>query len=153
MDKEKRELYDKYGKEGLEEGGGGGSSAEDVFAQFFGGGGGRRGPRGKQKGEDINHNIKVSLEDLYNGKTARLAISARSLAPIVMAWVANLGLKNLVLIVTGVVYESSCVRLAPAWCNKCKARALLAVALARPWTRETNVRHAKAKRCARIARS
>jgi len=75
MDKEKRELYDKYGKEGLEEGGGGGSSAEDVFAQFFGGGGGRRGPRGKQKGEDINHNIKVSLEDLYNGKTARLAIS------------------------------------------------------------------------------
>lgn len=76
MDEEKRELYDKYGKEGLEEGGGGGGNAEDVFAQFFGGGGGgRRGPRGPQKGEDIVHNIKVSLEDLYNGKTARLAIS------------------------------------------------------------------------------
>ena len=74
MDEEKRALYDKYGKEGIEEGGGGGGSAEDVFAQMFGGGG-RRGPRGPQKGEDIVHNIKVSLEDLYNGKTVRLAIS------------------------------------------------------------------------------
>jgi DnaJ family protein A protein 2 len=81
MDEEKRQIYDKYGKEGLEEGGGGGgSSAEDVFAQFFGGGG-RRGPRGPQKGEDINHNIKVSLEDLYNGKTARLAISREKPCP------------------------------------------------------------------------
>jgi len=75
-DPEKKQIYDKYGKEGLEEGGGGGGgSAEDMFSQFFGGGGGRRGPRGPQKGEDISHPLKVSLEDLYNGKTVKLAIN------------------------------------------------------------------------------
>jgi DnaJ homolog subfamily A member 2 len=73
MDEEKRKVYDQYGKEGLEEGGGGGGSAEDLFS-MFGGGGGRRS-RGPQKGDDIKHSINVSLEDLYNGKTARLAIS------------------------------------------------------------------------------
>merc|ERR1711871_947040 len=61
MGPEKKQIYDKYGKEGLEEGGGGG--------------GGRRGPRGPQKGEDISHPLKVSLEDLYNGKTVKLAIN------------------------------------------------------------------------------
>lgn len=77
MDSEKREIYNKYGKEGLEEGGGGGGGqdAGDIFAQMFGGGGGRGRPRGPQKGDDIKHAIKVSLEDLYNGKTVRLAIS------------------------------------------------------------------------------
>jgi DnaJ family protein A protein 2 len=78
-DAEKREIYDKYGKEGLEgQGGGEGHSADDIFSMFFGGGrggGGRGGPRGPQKGEDINHPIKVTLEDLYNSKTVRLAIN------------------------------------------------------------------------------
>jgi DnaJ family protein A protein 2 len=40
---------------------------------FFGGG--RRRPQGPQKGEDITHPIKASLEDLYNGRTTRLAIN------------------------------------------------------------------------------
>jgi len=76
MDPEKRKIYDQYGKEGLEQGGGdGGSSADDIFSQFFGGGGGRGRQRGPQRGDDINHAIKVSLEDLYNGKTVKLAIS------------------------------------------------------------------------------
>lgn len=73
-DPEKRKIYDQYGKEGLEQGGeGGGHSAEDMFSQFFGGGG-RRRPQGPQKGEDIQHQLKVSLENLYNGKTVKLAI-------------------------------------------------------------------------------
>jgi DnaJ family protein A protein 2 len=43
---------------------------------FFGGGaGGSSRRRGPQKGEDINHAVKASLEDLYNGKNVRLAIS------------------------------------------------------------------------------
>jgi DnaJ family protein A protein 2 len=76
MDKEKRAQYDKYGKEGIsDDGGGGGADASDIFSQMFGGGRGGGGRRGPQKGEDIKHSIKVSLEDLYNGKTVRLAIS------------------------------------------------------------------------------
>lgn len=73
-DEEKRAKYDKFGLEGLEgEGGGGPGGADDIFSMFFGGG--RRGPSGPRKGESINHPIKVSLEDLYNGKTVKLAIN------------------------------------------------------------------------------
>ena len=74
-DSEKREKYDKYGLEGLEHGdvpeGG-----MDVFDLFFGGGRRRGGGRGgKRKAEDTVYPLKVSLEDLYNGKTAKLAIT------------------------------------------------------------------------------
>ena len=72
-DPEKRAKYDKYGLEGLEEGGGGGGGQEDLFSMFFGGG--RRRSAGPRRGEDVNHPLKVSLEDLYNGKTVKLAIT------------------------------------------------------------------------------
>jgi len=74
-DPETRAKYDKYGLEGLEEGGGGGGSQEDLFSMFFGGAGGRGRPQGPKRGEDVNHPLKVSLEDLYNGKTVKLAIT------------------------------------------------------------------------------
>jgi DnaJ family protein A protein 2 len=70
-DAEKRELYDKYGEEGVENGGGP-SSAEDMFAAFFGGGRGR--PSGPRKGDPTRHPLRVSLEDLYKGKTVRLDV-------------------------------------------------------------------------------
>jgi len=73
-DSEKRERYDKYGLEGVAEEGGGGRSPDDLFSMFFGGGGGGRGRSAPRKGEDVTHPIKVSLEDLYNGKTVKLAI-------------------------------------------------------------------------------
>mmetsp|Transcript_15322 Transcript_15322/g.18148 ORF Transcript_15322/g.18148 Transcript_15322/m.18148 type:complete len:418 (-) Transcript_15322:312-1565(-) len=78
-DPEKRQKYDKYGLEGVtEDGGGGGKSADDLFSMFFGGsqGGRNAGPR---KGENVNHPIKVSLEDLYNGKTVKLAINRQKI--------------------------------------------------------------------------
>eukprot|EP01063_Lacrimia_lanifica_P017457 TRINITY_DN24541_c0_g1_i1.p1 TRINITY_DN24541_c0_g1~~TRINITY_DN24541_c0_g1_i1.p1 ORF type:complete len:422 (+),score=196.91 TRINITY_DN24541_c0_g1_i1:47-1312(+) len=73
-DSEKRSLYDKHGKKGLEEGGGmgGGMDASDIFSAFFGGGGGR-GRKGADKGKDIVHELPVSLEDFYNGKTRKIA--------------------------------------------------------------------------------
>jgi len=74
-DSEKREKYDKYGLEGLEGGDvGGGAEGMDVFDLFFGGGR-RRARGGKRKAEDTVYPLKVSLEDLYNGKTAKLAIT------------------------------------------------------------------------------
>ncbi len=37
-DKEKRELYDKYGEDGIKEGGGRGGGMDDIFGAMFGGG-------------------------------------------------------------------------------------------------------------------
>jgi len=71
-DTEKREKYDKYGLEGVAEDGPGGRGADDLFNVFFGGRG--RRSSGPRKGEDVTHPLKVSLEDLYNGKTVKLAI-------------------------------------------------------------------------------
>jgi DnaJ family protein A protein 2 len=75
-DPKKRELYDKYGLEGVEQDGGpAAAGGEDLFSMFFGGGRGRSaGPR---KGPSLNHPLKVSLEDLYNGKTVKLAINRK----------------------------------------------------------------------------
>ncbi|PVU97586.1 hypothetical protein BB559_001977 [Furculomyces boomerangus] len=80
-DSQKREVYDRYGEEGLSgEGGmGPGMSAEDLFSQFFGGsvfgGGSRRGNQSVRKGRDMAHALKVSLEDLYKGKTTKLQLT------------------------------------------------------------------------------
>lgn len=76
-------MYDRYGEDGPGGGGGfgGGMSQEEMFAQMFGGGffGGPAGGEGpglskSRKGEDISHNLNVTLEDLYNGKTTKLSL-------------------------------------------------------------------------------
>lgn len=75
-DPEKREVYDKYGKEGVENGGGGGGgSADDIFSQFFGGGRGGGRSRGPKKTPSTKHVLKVKLEDVYNGKTRKMRVS------------------------------------------------------------------------------
>jgi len=77
-DPKKRELYDKYGLEGVEaDGGPAAAGGEDLFSMFFGGGGRGRGRSGPRKGPSIQHPLKVSLEDLYNGKTVKLAINRK----------------------------------------------------------------------------
>ncbi|KAF9365407.1 Type I HSP40 co-chaperone [Mortierella sp. NVP85] len=79
-DTQKRSVYDQYGEAGLSgdgpgAGGMGGLSPEDLFSHFFGGGGGRGGrPSGPRRGKDVAHGLKVSLEDLYKGKTTKLAL-------------------------------------------------------------------------------
>jgi len=62
----------------------GGMDPKDLFSQLFGGGGGgffgggggggRSRPQGPRKGKNLDHVIKVSLEDLYKGKTSKLAL-------------------------------------------------------------------------------
>ena len=76
-DADKRAAYDRYGEEGLQDNGMGGMSADELFSQFFGGGmfggdGSRR--REPKKTKDMVYPMKVSLEDLYKGKTSKIAL-------------------------------------------------------------------------------
>ncbi|TMS13443.1 DnaJ-like protein subfamily A member 2 [Larimichthys crocea] len=58
---EKKELYDRYGEQGLREGGGGGPGMDDIFSHIFGGGlfgfmggqGSRSRNGGRRRGEDM----------------------------------------------------------------------------------------------------
>lgn len=76
-DAEKRKVYDRYGEEGLDSSNqGGGEEAGnpfDLFQAFFGGGAGRRSTR-RRKTQTIEYTLNVSLEDLYNGCTRKVAI-------------------------------------------------------------------------------
>lgn len=78
-DTKKRQIYDKYGLKGLQEGGqGGGFPPDDLFGHFFGdifGMGSGSRSRGPARGEDTMHPLKVSLEDMYMGKTTKLQLS------------------------------------------------------------------------------
>ena len=80
-DPDKRILYDTGGLEAVREaekqdnsGGGGGM---DPFAAFFGGGQQQQQGRKAKKGQDARVELKVSLEDMYNGNTVAASISRR----------------------------------------------------------------------------
>merc|ERR1712209_196911 len=60
-------------------GGGGGMKPMDIFDMFFGGGGGgdpfgRGRQRGPRRTKNLMHQLSVSLEDMYNGTTRKLAL-------------------------------------------------------------------------------
>ncbi|KAK3907246.1 DnaJ-like protein subfamily A member 2 [Frankliniella fusca] len=82
-DAKKRQIYDRHGLQGLQESGGEGPGfgGHDIFSHLFGGGlfggmgGMGMGGRGRYQGEDTKHTLKVSLEDLYKGKTSKLQLS------------------------------------------------------------------------------
>lgn len=69
---EKRALYDEYGEEGVENGGG--HDGADIMSQMFGGRG--RQQRGPQKSPSSRHDFPVALEDLYKGKSTKLAVKS-----------------------------------------------------------------------------
>ncbi|ODQ62802.1 hypothetical protein WICANDRAFT_25564 [Wickerhamomyces anomalus NRRL Y-366-8] len=92
FDSEKRALYDKYGEEGIN----GGSidpttsngnnnnhgsafsmRGDDLFSQFFGDSffNSNSFERPKRRGVDIKHKLSVTLEDLYHGKSTKLALA------------------------------------------------------------------------------
>ncbi|XP_032874038.1 dnaJ homolog subfamily A member 1 [Amblyraja radiata] len=74
-DSKKRELYDRGGEQAIKEGGSGGGggfgSPMDIFDMFFGGGGRMHRER---RGKNVVHQLSVSLEDMYNGATRKLAL-------------------------------------------------------------------------------
>lgn len=76
-DDQKRRIYDRYGKEGLNNQGGAGGFGDigDIFSQFgdifgdlfgFGGGGGRGG-RGRTRGADLRMAMSLTLEECLSG--------------------------------------------------------------------------------------
>ena len=72
-DPQKRKTYDQFGMEALR--GEGNGRFDDIFSQFF-----NFGPRPdrahrRQRTRDLSHVVKVSLEDLYNGKEITLKIT------------------------------------------------------------------------------
>ncbi|KAH6661279.1 hypothetical protein BKA67DRAFT_511427, partial [Truncatella angustata] len=83
-DEEKREMYDHHGMAAFDPSRGGGMGGpevdiNDILAQMFGmgmgggpGGPGGR-PRGPMKGPDDENAYRISLEDLYKGKTVKFA--------------------------------------------------------------------------------
>ena len=80
-DKDKRQVYDRYGHEALNGGGpGGGPGFEgfggfgDIFDIFFNGAQGGRGRGGAQRGADLRYDLEVTLEEAYTGveKAVRL---------------------------------------------------------------------------------
>lgn len=69
-DPEKRQTYDRFGEEGLENGGaqGGPSDLFDILSGRPRGG----GRSGQKKGQNVVHQLSVSLEEIYTGKTRKL---------------------------------------------------------------------------------
>ncbi|KAJ1815942.1 DnaJ- protein scj1, partial [Coemansia sp. RSA 2599] len=88
-DDEKREIYNRYGEEGLKNqggagGGGGFHDPFDIFAQFFGGHvrfNQRGGARAKPRGPDAHIRVPVSLLELYTGTEIEIDISKQAICP------------------------------------------------------------------------
>jgi len=79
-DPKKRQIYDDGGEDAIKEGGGRGrgggfSSPFDMFDMMFGGGMGGMGGSSRQsnKTKPMVHKLGVTLEELYSGKTRKLA--------------------------------------------------------------------------------
>jgi DnaJ homolog subfamily A member 2 len=70
-DPEKKQIYDKYGEDGLKEGMGGGSGA-DIFDLLMNRGGGVK--KAKPKSKSLLYPMKVTLEDIYCGNSKFLEI-------------------------------------------------------------------------------
>lgn len=76
MDSEKRDIYDRYGEDGLKNGagarrpgGGGGGGGFDPFGSFFG------QQRGPPRGSDVQTEIQFDLTDFYNGRDYDFTVS------------------------------------------------------------------------------
>lgn len=88
-DGQKKAAYDRFGHAAFEHGNGAGaqgfhgggdfSSAfsdvfEDLFGDFMGGQRGGAGGRGRARGSDLRYNLKLRLEEAFNGKQATINV-------------------------------------------------------------------------------
>ena len=58
--------------------GAGGMGGDDIFSSLFGGGGGR-GRQRERRSDNVTHSLKVTLEEMYNGTTRKLALTKNSI--------------------------------------------------------------------------
>lgn len=83
-DPQKRAVYDRFGKAGLNGGGPGGPNGArpedvfrdvfgDVFSEFFGA---QRQPRGPARGADLRYDYEITLEEAFSGKQADISVPA-----------------------------------------------------------------------------
>lgn len=88
-DTDKRARYDRFGHAGVEGNSGGFGSAEDIFAAFgeiFGGGGGGmfgdlfggRGRGGPRRGNDVQVDVQLTLEEAYSGTSKTIKFNRRN---------------------------------------------------------------------------
>eukprot|EP00250_Pteridium_aquilinum_P010825 c19654_g1_i1 orf=395-892(+) len=76
-DREKRNIYDRYGEEGLKQsannqGAGRGGFGGGIFDHIFGHGMGEEEEEGTPRGNNVVVEIYASLEDLYSGNTMKI---------------------------------------------------------------------------------
>jgi len=74
-DPDKRAAYDRGGMEAVQGGGGGGEGPSDLFDILSGGGRRRQSAPGQKKGKNIQHALKMTLEEIYCGKLRKLRMS------------------------------------------------------------------------------
>lgn len=74
-DKEKRDIYDKYGEEGVKEGRGQHDGMNDIFSHLFTDMNPRYSPKKPKKGKPVMHSMKLTLEDIFNGKSTKIAVN------------------------------------------------------------------------------
>lgn len=85
-DSDKRQVYNQYGEEGLKEhekrqAAGQGRGGGGIFDHFFGGGRQRDEDPSEKRGEDIEADIWLHLDEIYNGKIYDLSIFRQVLCP------------------------------------------------------------------------
>ena len=75
FDREKRDIYDKHGMDGIEKGAGGAGGMDDILNMFMGGGRGGGAPdKAKMRVKPQAKQVEVSLEDIYNGTTVEVDV-------------------------------------------------------------------------------
>jgi molecular chaperone DnaJ len=80
-DPQKRAAYDRYGKDGYQNGGGGGAQDFGGFADIFDNifGGGRQRQSGPQRGADLRYDMEITLEDAFHGKATEITVEVSAL--------------------------------------------------------------------------